>query len=324
MDLLTVDSLVKKLSPAFSLGPVNFRVPKGHRFAVTGETGSGKSTLLKIIGGLVQPDSGSAVFEGKRLPGPDEQLLPGHPAVAYLSQDHELRNNYRMEELLEAANKIPEADAAALYRLCRIDHLMTRKNYQLSGGEKQRMALARLLTGSPRLLLLDEPFSNLDPIHKQLLNDVIDDISMRLGITCILTSHDPADTLSWAEELIVLRGGKIVQQGEPAVIYHQPLNEYVGALFGTYNLLDAVQAKQLGIAIPAGKKLFVRPRRIRISEDGGLKGEVTKCVFKGNLYQLTLKTGDITLHALVTSNPAAPGSVVGFSVDSTSPCLLEA
>jgi iron(III) transport system ATP-binding protein len=323
MDVLTVNGLVKKLSPAFSLGPVSFGVPKGRRLAVTGETGSGKSTLLRIIGGLIQPDSGNAIFEGKRLLGPDEQLLPGHPAVAYLSQDHELRNNYRMEELLEAANKISEADAAALYRLCRIDHLMARKNYQLSGGEKQRLALARLLIGSPRLLLLDEPFSNLDPIHKRLLNEVIDEISTRLGITCILTSHDPVDTLSWADELIVLRSGTIIQQGDPALIYHQPVNEYAGALFGTYNLLDAEQAKQLGIAIPAGKKLFLRPRQIRISGDGKLKGQVTKAVFKGNLHELSVKTGDTTLYLLVTNDLPETGSTVFLTLDTTSLCLLQ-
>lgn len=323
MDVLTVNGLVKELSPAFSLGPVSIVVPKGRRLAVTGETGSGKSTLLKIIGGLIQPDSGSAIFEGKRLLGPDEQLLPGHPAVAYLSQDHELRNNYRMEELLEAANKIPEADAAALYRLCRIDHLMARKNYQLSGGEKQRLALARLLIGSPRLLLLDEPFSNLDPIHKRLLTEVIGEISARLAITCILTSHDPVDTLSWADELVVLRGGKIIQQGDPAAVYHQPINEYVGALFGTYNLLNAKEATQLGIVIPEGKKLFLRPSQIRLSGDGKLKGQVTKSVFKGNLYELSVRVGETTLYLLVTNDLAPIGATVSLTIDTSFLCLLE-
>ena len=117
-----------------------------------------------------------------------------------------------MEELLEYANKLPATEAASLYKLCRIDHLLKRKNDQLSGGEKQRIALARLLVGSPKLLLLDEPFSNLDLIHKNILKSVIEDIGERMKLTCMLTSHDPMDTLSWADEIIVRKDGQIIQQ----------------------------------------------------------------------------------------------------------------
>jgi ABC-type sugar transport system ATPase subunit len=207
MQFLQVSSIRKQLSPSFTLGSIQFSQPQGKKISITGETGSGKSSLLRIIAGLLQPDAGNVFFEGSRVPGPDEKLLPGHPDIAYLSQDHELRNNYRMGELLEYANKIPADQALALYRLCRIDHLLQRKNDQLSGGEKQRVALARLLVGSPKLLLLDEPFSNLDLIHKNILKGVIGDIAERLQITCMLTSHDPTDTLSWADEILVMRHG---------------------------------------------------------------------------------------------------------------------
>jgi iron(III) transport system ATP-binding protein len=101
--------------------------------------------------------------------GPDEKLLPGHSAIAYLSQHFELRNNYRVEELLDMANKVSAFQAKTIFKVCRIVHLLKRLTNQVSGGEKQRIALARLLVSSPTLLLLDEPFSNLDIVHKSIL-----------------------------------------------------------------------------------------------------------------------------------------------------------
>src|SRR5690349_14976068 len=189
------------------LGGVNFSLPKGRKLVVAGETGSGKTTLLKTIAGLAQADKGKVLFEGQRVLGPAEKLIPGHGGIAYLSQEFELPQHLRIEQVLEYANELPEAEAIALFRVCRIDHLMKRKTHQLSGGERQRIALAKLLIGAPRLLLLDEPFSNLDIIHKELLKSVIRDIGQKLGITCMLVSHDPMDTLSWAEEILVIKDG---------------------------------------------------------------------------------------------------------------------
>jgi iron(III) transport system ATP-binding protein len=104
-----------------------------------------------------------------------------------------------------------------------------------------------LLIKSPEMLILDEPFSNLDPIHTDILKAVLEDITERLQITCMLTSHDPHDTLSWADEIIVMKEGKIIQQGTPETIYQQPVNEYVAGMFGRYNLLNPKQAALFGI-----------------------------------------------------------------------------
>jgi ABC-type sulfate/molybdate transport systems ATPase subunit len=152
--------------------------------------------------------------------------------IAYLSQQFELRNNYRVEEILEMANKIPLEEAEVIYQICRINHLLKRRTDQLSGGEKQRIALAQLLISSPRLLILDEPYSNLDLIHKSILKYVVDDIADKLKTTVVLISHDPADTLSWADEIFVMKGGQIIQKGTPQNVYFKPLEEYTAALSG--------------------------------------------------------------------------------------------
>ena len=221
-----------------ALKRINFTQRKGCHLAIAGETGSGKSTLLKTIAGLVTPDEGAVYFEGVRVEGPLERLIPGQPGIAYLSQYFELWHHYRVEEVLSYSNDLTPEDADALYELCQIDHLLMRRNDQLSGGERQRIALARLLVHPPRLLLLDEPFSNLDMIHKRLLKKVIRESTAKYDITCILVSHDPYDTLSWADELVLLRDGEIHQQGSPREVYLQPKDEYAAGLLGEYSLLN--------------------------------------------------------------------------------------
>ena len=175
MQLLSVSNLFsEELLGNFSLENINFTQQKFEKIALIGETGSGKSTLLKTIAGLIQPTSGIILFDGEKVMGPDWQLVAGQKGIAYLSQHFELRNNYRMEELLMYANEFTQQEANELYRLCRIDHLMQRNSYELSGGEKQRVALARLLVTKPKLLILDEPYSNLDLIHRNSLKEIVE------------------------------------------------------------------------------------------------------------------------------------------------------
>lgn len=212
MSLLNVSGVSKKQDEDYLLKNINFIQESSQRIAIAGSTGSGKTTLLKIIAGLIQPDEGEVLFEGARVKGPLEKLLPGHPQIAYLSQHFELRNNYRVEEILQMANKLPGADAKLVFDVCKIDHLLNRWSDELSGGERQRISFAKALVTSPKLLLLDEPFSNLDAIHRSILKSVINDIEQRLSTTCIVVSHDPVDLLSWADEIIVINQGKIIQR----------------------------------------------------------------------------------------------------------------
>ena len=226
-----------------ALQNISFTLGKNQRLAIAGETGSGKSTLLKMIAGLATIPAGPhnvVFFEGIRVSGPLERLIPGQPGIAYLSQHFELWHNYRVAEVLEYNNDLEPADAQQLFQLCHIDHLLGRRTDQLSGGERQRIALARLLVRPPRLLLLDEPFSNLDMIHKRTLKQVIQNIAQRFDIALILVSHDPYDTLTWADKLLVLKDGRIVQQGSPREVYANPADEYVAGLLGDYTLADGV------------------------------------------------------------------------------------
>jgi ABC-type sugar transport system ATPase subunit len=232
-------------------------------------------------------------------------LIAGHPGIAYLSQHFELRNNYLVQEVLIMANRMTDEEALRIYDVCRISHLLKRRTDQLSGGEKQRIALARLLVSSPQLLLLDEPYSNLDISHKNILKSVIRDIGEKLEITCILISHDPLDTLSWADEILIMKDGKVIQQGKPQQIYHQPFDEYTAALFGSYNLISPVLANAFnpsGAFVSIQKNLLVRPEYFQTAteETNAISGEVVAVKFFGSYYEVevvisnsvvTIKTG---------------------------------
>ncbi len=286
MALLEVVGAGKLEKDNYTVKDINFSQQPLEKIAIAGETGSGKTSLLKMIGGLVQPDEGNIYFEGERVLGPYERLIPGHPHIAYLSQHFELRNNYRVEEELESKNMLTEEDANRIYSICKIEHLLKRKTDQLSGGERQRIVLARLLTTSPKLLLLDEPFSNLDAIHKNIIKSVLLDIGSKLNTSCILVSHDAADTLSWADTIIVLKDGKIIQLGTPEKIYYEPVDEYCAGLFGEYNLLNEKNKKQFFPNGTGKEQLIVRPEQFSLVTEKGksVKGIVQAVYFFGSYY----------------------------------------
>jgi ABC-type sugar transport system ATPase subunit len=319
MALLQVSNIYKQLHSTQILKGISFNQQMLQKIAITGETGSGKSTLLKIIAGEIQTDEGVVVFDGKKVRGPMEKLMPGHKGIAYLSQHYDLLNNYVVADLLSHPNLLKPTEAAKLYEVCRIDHLLQRRTSQLSGGEKQRIALARLLITNPRLLLLDEPFSNLDLIHKTILKEVIEDLGTRLYVTCILTSHDPMDTLSWADELLVMQNGMLIQQGPPREVYRHPVNEYAGGLYGSYNIISPALAK----TIPAlrtletnGRNIFIRPEHFTINGQGGygFTGTVEKVIFWGCYNELVLRYNDTTLRIKTMEQRYTKGDKLHLSV----------
>ncbi|WP_162426030.1 ABC transporter ATP-binding protein [Pontibacter pudoricolor] len=285
------------------LEDINFSMEEHRKIAISGETGSGKSTLLQTIAGLVQPSAGQVMFEGKKVIGPHDKLVPGHPGIAYLSQQFELPQFLRVEQVLSYSNSLSAEEARTLYEVCRISHLAKRRTNQLSGGERQRIALALLLSSWPSLLLLDEPFSNLDMGHKSILKSVIHDISDELGITLILISHDPYDTLSWADEILVIQDGKLIQQGDPQQIYKQPVDEYTASLFGKYNVIPASKSELFAEGTSnkrKGKDLLIRPESVTLAASGGVPGIVTAAQYFGSFYELDVQVEEVTL--LVRTN----------------------
>ncbi len=307
MRLLRIEGVSKSEEGRTQVQHVNLIVPAFKKIGLMGETGSGKSTLMKLMAGLVQPSSGNIYLDNKRIQGPDEVLLPGHDAIAYLSQHFELRNNYRVHELLEMANKMEDEEAQRIYSICKIDHLLQRKVNQVSGGERQRIALAKLLVGKPRILLLDEPFTNLDLFSNRIINGVIKQVSKEMEITCVLVSHDPAEILSWADELVVMQQGKMVYQGSPTQAYYHPPTEYLAGLLGEYNhILPKHTLTRKCWNIPdTAASFFIRPEQVEIGCDPsiGIPGTVVGASFLGMTHGIMVRTAELDMMVYASSAP---------------------
>jgi ABC-type sulfate/molybdate transport systems ATPase subunit len=310
MEFLEVNGVSCKYDQSCVLTNVSFTQNEFQKLAIAGETGSGKSTLLKIIAGLEQSESGKVTFKSQRVVGPSERLVAGHESIAFLSQHFELPQFLRVEQVLAYESKVGDPYASDLYKICRIDHLMKRRTDQLSGGERQRIAIARLLISRPSLLMLDEPFSHLDMVQKNTLKEVIHDVAEQLKISLILISHDPHDTLSWADRIIVMFKGEIIQSGSPQSIYEQPANEYVAGLFGNYNKLSLSLVKEI---LPAEKIIrnkipCIRPENLRLvsARTAHITSKVISTSFYGSYSEINVKTGRLPLTIQLSNKVKLP------------------
>lgn len=318
MTFLKVSVIGKRGEGDFALRNITFSQRRRQKIAIVGETGSGKSTLLKIIAGLLQPDTGEVFFNHDKVKGPLDTLVPGHPSIGYVSQDFELPKHLNVGQILSYANSLSADKAATIYSVCRIDQLLARKTDALSGGERQRIAIARTLTAAPELILLDEPFSNLDRVHKGILKSVILDLSKTLKISCILISHEPADILPWADRILILKNGELVQQGTPEKIYRQPINAYAAGLFGSYTALDSASEFlfRRGGSIKKSKQLFLRPDNFELvsKRSKGVPGRVKEIHYFGTHYELQVECSDGVVTVRTNSGKKSDGDRVYVSI----------
>ena len=291
--ILTAHRIGKSYGEQTVLYPLDLQVIAGEKLGIIGETGSGKTTLLRSLAGLVQLDQGSVFFQEERVLGPAEKLLPGHPSIAYLSQSVDLRNQYRVRDLLELNSILDLKDDAVLAKLCRIDHLMDRMTDQLSGGERQRIGLAIALAKKPRVLLLDEPFSNLDIGHRNTLRAILDDLHQDLKLTLLIISHNPTEILGWADRIVIMRAGQCVQTGTSEQIYTKPIDEYVAQLLGPYNLIPNSISNQSRITRPENFWL-------QQEQETGWNGTIVKKEFEGpsTLYTVLTDLGTIQIRTI--------------------------
>jgi ABC-type sugar transport system ATPase subunit len=290
---LQVENLSYSIDAKVVLHSCTFSIHKGTCIGLMGETGSGKSTLLKLLAGLLQPENGTIYFNDERVLGSAEKLVPGHAKIAYLSQHFELPKSLRVEQVLSYANTLDGNKALRLFSLCKIDHILDRRTDQLSGGEKQRVAICKLLLAQPEMLLLDEPFTNLDAGMKQHVKEVIDAISKKLGITILMISHDAADILPRVDTLMILRKGKVIQQGTPEELYYQPKNEYVAALTGNY--VKVTEAIKKVFRLKDENMSFIRPESFALVNKKSSKAKLTSIKekrFFGNYFLYDVLVSD--------------------------------
>lgn len=266
--------------------------------AIIGESGSGKSTLLRLLYGLLSPQEGEVTFLGERVIGPEEKLIPGHDEMKMVTQDTSDLNPYsNVWDNISAL--LPNTDLVAKQKLTaqvlkqmNMMHLSDKLVAELSGGEKQRVAIARALVTRPKVLLLDEPFNQVDTTFREGLQQDIRNVVREEGITVVIVSHDPTEVLSMADELIVLRNGEIVEGGSPELIYQNPQYFYTARMLTNCNVITGQQAKILGISTNLNR-VVIYPEWITVKKSfGAKKWVVSDVLFKGAYEEVFITFSD--------------------------------
>lgn len=250
--LLSVEHISVSYSSANqeALHDISFQVKQGESVAVIGESGSGKSTLLRAIACLQSCDQGAVYLNEERMPNPKDLLVKGHADIRYVSQDTILPKSRSVEDMLKYELRYFDVNEQAMLvdqylDIFSLQEFRERRELELSGGQKQRVALALAMASDADLLVLDEPFNQVDVITREKVKEQLFRYFRSSGKTLIMVTHDAVDALPWSDTILVLRDGELIQKGTPQKVYEKPNDMYIASLFGPVQLLNKKQLKDL-------------------------------------------------------------------------------
>ena len=287
--MLSIKNISFSYNQIPTLKNISFNIENGKNIAIIGESGCGKSTLLKLIYGLYDLNQGEILFEQKPIFGPKYNLIPGMDYIKYLAQDFGLmpfttvaENIGKFLSNVDLNKKKIRIDE--LLEIVEMSEFSNTKVQFLSGGQQQRVALAMVIANKPKVLLLDEPFSQIDSFRKNNLRRNLFHYLKRNSIICIIATHDCNDALSFSNETIVLRNGEIVAKNNPKTLFENPQNKYIGALFGEINEIEI-----------DGKVRLIYSHQLKIIENSNLKVIIKNNYFRGTYYLVEAFWNDKTL-----------------------------
>ena len=309
---------------------LSFEVGEGELFALLGPSGCGKTTALRLIAGFMQPDRGSIRLDGRLLADEHTFVPPEKRGIGFVFQDYALFPHLTVAQNVAfglKGVKRTERDARVreVLKLVGLEGLEARLPHALSGGQQQRVALARALAPRPRLLLLDEPFSNLDALFRHEMRDRVRAILKAEGVTAVLVTHDQEEALLFADRLAVMQSGRLDQTGTPEEIYLTPRTLFVAQFLGQTNLVlthahgttaDSVFGPlRLHRAAEGPVLVSIRPEHFAITSapDHGdaMEATVLTRAFKGHdiTYRVQVGPVDCLVHTH-NREPFAPGDTV--------------
>jgi len=304
----------------FHLREVTFEVKGGEHFIILGPSGAGKTVLLEIIAGIIEPDAGRVYLGGRDV----TDLPPEKRGLAYVPQNYALFPNMSVYDNIAfglKVRKVPKPEIERKVReiseVLRIEHLLNRKPRTLSGGEQQRVALARALVVEPPLILLDEPFANLDVQTRAKLLTEIKRWKRELGFTALHVTHSFEEAISLGDRVGVMLDGRLVQVGKVRDVFSRPVSEEVARFLGFENIIEGIaegrrlKVNGIEIELPVEAKgkvrVGLRPEDIIISTEpikssarNEFKALVESIEELGPLVRVHLSLGDITLTAFIT------------------------
>ncbi|RMD48385.1 MAG: ABC transporter ATP-binding protein [Alphaproteobacteria bacterium] len=284
---LEVRDLVRRFDGRTAVDHVSFSVAAGQICCLLGPSGCGKSTTLRMIAGVERPDAGEIRIDGRMVEGPGVHVPPEKRSVGMMFQDFALFPHLNVAQNIAFGLRGPRAE-----RRARVEELLERVGlagfgdkfpHELSGGEQQRVALARALAPRPRIMLMDEPFSGLDSRLRDEVRDATLGVLRAEGAAVVLVTHEPDEAMRMADEILLMRAGRIVQRGAPYNIYNNPVDREAAAFFSDVNVIRG-RVRGALVATPFGEfltpgladgtevEIIVRPQHLRLDFDRGGKG----------------------------------------------------
>ncbi len=330
-NIVTLKDIVVEFDGERILDKINLDIKDKEFVTLLGPSGCGKTTTLRIIGGFISPDSGTLLFDGKKING----LPPYKRNVNTVFQRYALFPHLNVYDNIAfglRVQKLPEKEiskrVAEMLKLVNLIGFEKRSVHRLSGGQQQRVAIARALVNHPKVLLLDEPLGALDLKLRKEMQIELKRIQERLEITFIYVTHDQEEALTMSDTVVVMNGGKIQQIGSPVDIYNEPVNAFVADFIGESNILNGLMIKDRlveingrqfecvdeGFGENAPVDVVIRPEDIKLvpPEEAQLNGVVESVIFKGVHYEMLIDAYDYRW--IVHSTQAAEkGSAVGLT-----------
>lgn len=291
--------------------------------AIAGKSGSGKTTLLKCIYGLTDLAGGSVEMDGHTVTGPAYNLIPGDEDMSLVSQDFYVLDNHTVSEnitdkLIGYTDEYKLRRTNALLNLLELGPLRNRRARDLSSGQKQRVAITRALAVMPRLLLLDEPFSNLDHLLTQKLFDFIIKEVRKGKTSAILITHRAEEALKYADTVAIMDNGRLLQIGETWEVYYHPTTSRLAGLLGEYNSIHPDDLEKTAKK-KFPKKFLLRPDQLILcpANTADLQAELSQCNYNGKCFELIVETKQARTLLIYSPKALKPGKNIAFKISRT-------
>jgi iron(III) transport system ATP-binding protein len=293
--MIRLDGVTKRFGDVAAVDSASLCVARGEIVALLGPSGCGKTTLLRLIAGFERPDGGSVTVDGRLVASRASWIAPEARRVGMVFQDYALFPHLTVAGNVgfglprrTRASRVPE-----LLAIVGLDGLERRYPHELSGGQQQRVALARALAPSPELVLLDEPWSNVDPFLRESLRAEVAEIIRPLGVTVLLVTHDREEAFTLADRIALMRGGSVVQEGTAEELYFAPATRWAAEFVGAANVLSGrIVAGRVetaigtfpanGASLRSDAQVVVRPELLELEPSPGGAGEVVAREFRGH------------------------------------------
>ena len=295
--MIRLEGVTKRFGAVTAVADASLCVDRGEVVALLGPSGCGKTTLLRLIAGFERPDGGTVETGERAVAGPGTWVPPEQRRIGMVFQDYALFPHLTVAENVGfgLARGLRRARVAELLEAVGLTGLDARYTHELSGGQQQRVALARALAPSPELVLLDEPWSNVDPFLRESLRAEVAEIIRPLGVTAVLVTHDREEAFSLADRIALMRDGTIVQEGTAEELYFAPASRWAAEFVGAANLLTGrVERGTVSTALgsfPANGssgdgdtevEVLVRPELLELAPDPAGSAEVVAREFRGH------------------------------------------